>query len=142
MVTLRSATTLARALGLILLCTGCATQRPVLYPNTQYQAADRTTVDADIEACIQLANASGAGNDKNGGIATDAAGNAAVGAAAGAAGGAVYGNAGRGAVAGAAAAGAGSLVRGLLRSGEPGSLHRSFVEKCLRDKGYQPIGWK
>ena len=25
---------------------------------------------------------------------------------------------------------------------EPDPVYRNFVEKCLRDKGYEPIGWQ
>ncbi|MBW2448714.1 MAG: hypothetical protein JRG83_22750, partial [Deltaproteobacteria bacterium] len=55
---------------------------------------------------------------------------------------AVRGHAGRGAATGAAGAAAGGLVRGLFRSREPDPVERRFVEQCLRDRGYQPIGWR
>ena len=37
---------------------------------------------------------------------------------------------------------AGGLVRGLLRWREPDPVERRFVEQCLRERGYQPIGWR
>ena len=37
---------------------------------------------------------------------------------------------------------AGTLMRGLLRKDRPDSLHRAFVERCLRERGYDPIGWR
>ena len=47
-----------------------------------------------------------------------------------------------GAAAGAAGGGAGGLMRGAWKSGDPDEIERRFVEQCLRDKGYQVIGWK
>ena len=76
----------------------------------------------------------------------DAAGNvaktAAIGAAAGAAGGAVRGRAGRGAATGAAAAGAGATMREVFRSRQPDSVTKGYVDRCLRERGYNVIGWE
>ena len=47
-----------------------------------------------------------------------------------------------GAGAGAAGGAAGALTRGVIRSGDPDPVYQRFVEKCLRDKGYEPIGWR
>ena len=42
-----------------------------------------------------------------------------------------------------AAAGAiGGLFRGLFRSREPDPVFRNYVDQCLRERGYQPIGWR
>jgi hypothetical protein len=30
----------------------------------------------------------------------------------------------------------------MLNSGKPDPVFKKFVEQCLRDKGYQPIGWR
>ncbi len=78
--------------------------------------------------------------------ATDSGKNVAVstakGAAVGGAAGAVTGRPGRGFAAGAAGGGAGGLVRGAMKSGDPDQIERRFVEQCMRDMGYQVIGWK
>jgi hypothetical protein len=29
-----------------------------------------------------------------------------------------------------------------MKSGDPGVIYRGFVERCLREKGYDVIGWK
>jgi hypothetical protein len=34
------------------------------------------------------------------------------------------------------------LVRGALTSGDPDPVFRNFVDRCLREKGYDPIGWR
>jgi hypothetical protein len=119
----------------------CAAKRPVLYPNTMLKDVGIAAAEADIDDCIDLARKYGADSDKNSEIAKDTAENAAVTGVAGAAAGAVYDNAGKGAAAGAAAAGSATLTRGLFRSDEPGPIFRGFVDRCLREKGYEPIGW-
>jgi hypothetical protein len=131
-------TTLAAALLLV----GCAAKRPVLYPNDHYQQVGAAAADADVDACISLAEAHGNTADQSGKVATNTAVGAGVGAAGGAAVGAVLGNAGRGAAAGAAGGGVTGLVRGLAKASEPEPIFKRFVEHCLTERGYKPIGWK
>lgn len=122
---------------------GCAQQRPVLYPNSHLAYVGQEKAQSDIDACMRLAKKYGAGKNKEEKIARDTAAGAAVGAAAGAAIGAVFGNnVGRAAGAGAAGAGAATLTRKTIDSGEPDPLFRRFVEKCLHEKGYETIGWQ
>ena len=52
------------------------------------------------------------------------------------------GSAGRGAGAGAAVGAVGGLASGLFKSSEPDPLYKSYVDTCLRERGYQTIGWK
>jgi len=113
----------------------CAAKRPVLYPNYHLTMVGQEIAASDIDACMELARNYGAGDDKG-------ETGAAVGGATGAAVGAVVGNLGKGAGAGAAGGAAGALTRGVIRSGDPDPVYRRFVEKCLRDKGYEPIGWR
>jgi len=120
----------------------CAPQRPVLYPNAQLKKVGKTIAESDIDACIQLANDYGAKENSGARVAKDTGKGATVGGAAGAAVGAVTGNLGRGAAVGAAGGGAGAMTRSALKSGEPGPVFKKFVEQCLQDKGYQPIGWR
>ncbi|MBE9520168.1 MAG: cell envelope biogenesis protein OmpA, partial [Proteobacteria bacterium] len=67
---------------------------------------------------------------------------ATTGAVVGGAVGAVDGRAGKGAAVGAAGGGSAGMMRGAWKSGDPDNIERRFVEQCLRDKGYQVIGWK
>lgn len=120
----------------------CAQQRPVLYPNAQLERVGKSAAEADIDACIRLATDYGAKEDGGMKVAKDTGTGAAIGGAAGAAVGAVTGNLGRGAAAGAAGGGAAAMTRSALNSGKPDPVFKNFVEKCLRDKGYQPIGWR
>lgn len=121
---------------------GCADKRPVLYPNAHLNRVGPEAAQRDIDACIQFARDGGADSSKAAEVAKSTAGGAAIGGAVGAATGAVLGNLGRGAAAGAAGGAAGGLVRGGLASGEPDPVFRNFVDRCLREKGYDPIGWR
>ena len=56
--------------------------------------------------------------------------------------GAFSGNYGRSVAEGAAMGGALGLAHGAVAAGSPDEVHRRFVETCLGDKGYKPIGWK
>ena len=120
----------------------CAQQRPVLYPNAHLKYVGKETAESDIEDCLQLAADYGAKEDSGAKVAKDTAKGAAVGGATGTAVGAVTGNLGVGAAAGAAGGGAASMTRSIMDSSKPGPLYKKFVDQCLRDKGYQPIGWR
>ena len=106
--------------------------------------------EVEIEECrvrAEQAGASGSGAEQAGELAKDTAGRAGAGAAAGAAGGAIRGNAGIGAAIGAATAASWGVVRGGFRwlfgaRRDTTSLERRFVERCLRERGYDVIGWK
>jgi len=127
---------------LVLAVGSCAQQRPVLYPNAHLRYVGEEAAAVDSDECIQLAIDYGAKEDRGTRVAKDTAKGAAVGGAAGTAVGAVTGNVGRGAAAGAAGGGAASMTRSMLNSGKPDPVFKRFVEQCLRDKGYQPIGWR
>jgi outer membrane lipoprotein SlyB len=129
-------------IGAAVLLSACAKKRPVLYPNATYNSAGAAAAQADIDNCIQMAANYGHETETGKNLAKSTAGGAAVGAAVGGAVGLVTGNPGRGLAAGAAGGGAGGLTRGALKSGDPDEIERRFVEQCLRDKGYQVIGWK
>jgi len=120
----------------------CAAKRPVLYPNEQYRKAGVEVSQVDIDTCIRLAK-TGVG-DTN--VAASTAGRSVVGAGAGAAvgavGGAITGNAGGGAAVGAATGGTAGLLSGLWGRRDHDPTFMAYVDTCLREKGYQPIGWK
>lgn len=136
--------------GLLWLLIGCSVQRPVLYPNAKFNDSGAQVAERDIDRCMQKAEEHVSSGEGSGNVAEStavAAGTgAAIGAAGGAAGGAIIGQAGRGAAVGAAGGGAAGATRGLLRgvlgSRRPDPIFKSFVNRCLRDKGYDPIGWK
>jgi hypothetical protein len=129
-------------ISIAVISAACAKKRPVLYPNATYQAAGPSVAQSDIDDCIQMAADYGHATDQGKKVAGSTAKGAAVGAAVGGAVGLVTGSPGRGLAAGAAGGGAGGAARGAMKSGDPDEIERRFVEQCLRDKGYQVVGWK
>jgi hypothetical protein len=121
---------------------GCADKRPVLYPNAHLKQVGEEAARRDVDACIRYAQERGAEGSKSAEIAKNTAGGAAMGGAVGAATGAVLGNLGRGTAAGAAGGAAGGLVKGIFDSSDPDPVFKNFVDRCLREKGYESIGWK
>lgn len=128
--------------AVLLVLAGCATQRPVLYPNAKYNQVGPEVAQRDVDDCIQLAEQHGITHSSGEKVARRGAEGAAIGGAAGAAAGAVRGNVGERAATGAAAGAAAAATHGAIHSGEPGSVYRGFVQRCLREKGYDVIGWK
>lgn len=121
---------------------GCGSMRPVLYPNGHLKQVGQVTADKDTDSCMQMAKDYKAGNEKAKEIAKDTGKTAAVGAATGAVIGAITGNAGVGAAIGGAGGGTAALGSGMMRSDQPDPVFQQFVEQCLRERGYQPVGWK
>ena len=120
----------------------CSAKRPVLYPDVHYQRMGKTRAEQDIDACVRLGRSAGLEESRASRVAKQAGTDAAVGGAAGGAYGMVRGDAGKRAAGGAAAGAAAGTVRGTLRSGDPDPILRRYVERCLRDKGYEVIGWR
>ena len=129
-------------IGIAAMMTGCAKKRPVLYPNVTYKAAGATVAQADIDQCFKLAADHGLETDAEKNVAVATAKGASTGAVVGGAVGAVQGRPGKGAAVGAAGAGSAGMMREAWKSGDPDDIERRFVEQCLREKGYQVIGWK
>ncbi|HWO43303.1 MAG TPA: hypothetical protein VNO43_15995 [Candidatus Eisenbacteria bacterium] len=135
------------AMGFALIAfAACSSQRPVLSSNEHLMRVGPNTAERDVEECMQRAQAVTHEQADKQNVAANTVAGAAVGAAAGGAGGAVVGRAGQGAAAGAAGGAAASLTAGLLRalftSKPPDPFYRGLVDRCLRDKGYEPAGWK
>jgi len=129
----------------ILCVNGCSgTLRPVLYPNTHYQAVGESVARTDVDDCMHMAEEYGARVSGGKDIARDTLAGAAIGGAAAAAWGAVRndGDVGNRAVAGAAAGGAAGLVKGALRAGTPSETSKNFVNRCLIERGYDVVGWQ
>jgi len=129
-------------LSCLLLLVACSQKRPVLYPNYHLQEVGDEVAQTEIDECIRFAKEYGASSSSSGEVAKSTGKGGAVGAAGGAASGAVLGSVGRGAAAGAAGGAAIGCLQGLFRSPEPDPVFRQFVERCLREQGFEPIGWK
>lgn len=139
---IRDAIVVLAALGAV---AGCAGQpRPILYPNAHLSAVGQARADADLAECRRLAETAGAsaGSGQGEQAARDAAVGGAIGGATGAAGGAVLGRPGTGAAVGAATGATANFMRSLFRRDQPSQAYRGFVDRCLRERGYEPVGWE
>lgn len=130
---------------LIALLAGCAAaeKRPVLYPNDKLRRVGEAQARRDVDHCIAQAENAGASGSGGGPVGRGAAEGAAVGGATAGVASAIHGgrvleNAAKGAAIGATA----GAVHGAFRSGGPDPIHRNFVQRCLRDLGYDVIGWR
>ena len=112
----------------VLFLAGCAAQSPVLYPNEHLKGVGDSRAQIDIEECSRQAESYVRANP-----GAKVVGSAVV---------AVTGHIGRGALVGGVAGAATGLVRGIYKSSQPSPVYKAFVNRCLRDKGYDPIGWE
>ena len=120
---------------------GCAAQSPVLYPNEYLKNAGEAKAQSDIEECSRLAEVyvkANPGAKVVGDTIVGGAGGGLVGGAVGA----VTGNIGRGSAIGAVAGATSGLVRGIYKASKPSPVYKAFVNRCLKEKGYDPIGWE
>jgi len=134
-------------LGIVL--AGCAamSRTPVFYPNAKFKQVGESVAQKDVDECTTLAEKAGAASFSGSAAASSAARTGMQGAAMGAAGaavasmlsgGSIVGDAARGAAIGGAAGAAGGAVAGGY--GDP--MFRTFVGRCLGERGYEVIGWK
>jgi hypothetical protein len=130
----------------LLASAGCATQRPVLYSNDHLKRVGSSVAERDPNDCLRQVEKYVASNGRVDSAVNRAATGAVTGgtidAAAGAAGGAIVGHAGTGAAIGGAAGATRGLILGLWVTQNPSPVYRNFVNRCLRDKSYDPIGWQ
>ncbi len=125
-----------------LLLVGCAGPKPVLYPNDYYETVGQEQAELDIAECQELADTRISSNSKGKDVAQGTAVGAGVGAASGAVIGGIQGSAGKGAAVGAAVGATGGLLRSVLRKSGPSRTYKNFVNTCLKEQGYKPIGWE
>jgi hypothetical protein len=138
----RSDSRLARAavFALLAVAFGCTAARPVLYENATLQERGPEAAAAAIEQCIAAAEAHASSDTAR--VVRQTATSGAVGAATGAVIGAIAGAPGTGAAIGAAGSATASLLRGAIGSRELDSIQRGYVDRCLREQGYDPMGWR
>jgi len=129
---------------ILFLVAGCAISKPILYPNAHFKEVGEDVADRDIDECREMAKDAGAtaSQGKGGQVAGSTAAGGAIGSASGAVGGAVVGHPGRGAMVGAAAGATGGFLRGLFRRSPPSNAYKQFVQRCLKERGYDPVGWE
>lgn len=134
--------TVSLALAAAVVLVACASaQRPVLYPNAHLKNVGDASAQRDIDDCMRLADDAGVAKSNNQ-VARSGAQGAAVGATAAGVGTLIRGGSvGEGALAGAAVGGAAGAVRGAFHN-DANPTYRNFVQRCLRDRGYDVIGWQ
>src|SRR5690606_14473808 len=126
----------------LMVLAGCSGSRTKVSPNVHFQEVGEEQAEKDIVACETLAKEHVPHSDAGEHVVGQTAIGAAIGAAGGAVIGLLTGDAGIGAAFGAAAGAAQGLVRGFLAAGssEPNPAYQNFVNRCLKEAGYEPTG--
>ena len=133
------------ALTQICFVSACASApKPILYPNDHLAEVGEEQSKSDIETCRNQADAAGANRDpdKVKQVAKSGAKGAAIGAVGGVVGGAISGGVGRGAAIGAATGATVGVLSAAMRKPPVSEAHRNYVNRCLAEKGYEPMGWE
>lgn len=137
---------------LVLSLSACASKghnsssaQPVFYPNAKLQAVGQERARQDAGVCMDQARAADLSPEENdNAVVRGAEKGAAVGGVVGAVGALVRGRGIERVVeqgaAGAVVGGSAGAVSGAFHS-RPSSIYRHFVQRCLKDKGYDVIGW-
>ncbi|WP_319407188.1 cell envelope biogenesis protein OmpA [uncultured Desulfosarcina sp.] len=127
----------------LLMVSACSAKRPVFYPNDHLQTVGKTQARADADQCMAEAKEYGVKNDAGKTVGGRAVKGATLGAAISAVVSAVLGgNVGRAAGAGAAGGATAGAVSGAIDADEPDAVFRNYVNRCLRERGYEVIGWQ
>ena len=121
---------------------GCASKRPVLYPNAMYEELGEASADEIVNSCLERARAADLSDSRTKGAAKGGSVGSVIGAVIGGAIGWIFGNPGKGAAAGAVHGGGTGAISGASNAGESAPTFRGFVETCLREDGLKPIGWR
>lgn len=140
------------ALLALLLLAGCATTgpsspsaRPVFYPNATLDRIGNAAAQQETDRCIASAQAAGlTPEEKSGNVEKGAVKGAAAGGTAAAVNALIHGRGvGRAVVSGAEGAVVGGSVGAVAGSfqDKPNPTYRNYVQRCLRDKGLDVIGW-
>ncbi len=125
---------------------GSASARPVLYPNATLNRVGDAQGRMEVNACLSRAQASGLNPSQSSNEVGRRAGEgAAVGGVASAIGALITGRGGEGLLragaTGAAVGGSAGAVSGAFHNDKPNGVYRSFVQRCLSEKGFDVIGW-
>lgn len=130
--------------GIVLLMTACGAKRPVFYPNAHLYEVGKAQSRIDMDQCMELARWNGVDTGTGRQVGSRVVRGAAVGGATTAVFWTVLGrgNALRAAGAGAAAGAVAGAISGAFDAGDPDVVFKRYVERCLREKGYDVIGWQ
>ena len=125
---------------------GSASARPVLYPNATLNRVGDAQGRMEVNACLSRAQAAGLSpSQSTNEVGRRAGEGAAVGGVASAIGALINGRGGEGLLragaTGAAVGGSAGAVSGAFHNDKPNGVYRSFVQRCLSEKGFDVIGW-
>lgn len=128
---------------LLLLLAGCATdsKRPLFYFGSYQVPVSKAQSERDTNECMALARQAGVPENRDGEVAKKAASGTLLGGIAAGAWSLVRGNGSENMLAGAVAGGATGAAKGAIDSTEQSPIFRKYVERCLRERGYDVIGW-
>ncbi len=119
--------------------------KPVLYPNAAFNRVGEAQAQNEVAACQSRASAAGLRSQQDNQMAQRAGEGAAVAGVASAVGALVFGRGAEGLLragaGGAAIGGAAGATQAAVRGGRPNTGYRSFVQRCLGEKGFDVIGW-
>ena len=125
--------------SLLLVTVGCSPSRvePAIFPNTHFNDVGEAGVQRDIDECNALATRYVKDAEIFNKVARDTLTGGVIGSAAGALGGVITGgNVGRSVGAGAAIGVIIPLLQSIFQSTDSTPSRTTFVEYCLRDRGY------
>jgi hypothetical protein len=127
-----------------LLLVGCASSSPIVYQQHPAGGAVSTRVAQDISQCRQRATAAVGTNARQATAAGEIGRIGAVGFVGTAVGSLVAGSADAWsrARAGAAGGAAGMATKLLLEWNEPDEVHQEYVQRCLKERGHDVLGWR
>ena len=142
--TVRAMRKLAQVCLLTVCVASCVAPKPILYPNEHYKVGGMKRLNRRSTTAARWPRMSARtpSQGKTGRVAGNTAGGGAVGSAAVAVGDAVVGHPGRGAMVGAASGATAGFLRGLFRRSAPSQAYKQFVQRCLTERGYEPVGWE
>ena len=123
-------------------CASSSSKRPVFYPNAHIQYVGQAQAQRDTNDCMALASEYGVATTKDGEIAKRTGKGAVLGGVGAGAWGLFRGDAAERAAAGAAAGAATGAATGAFESTELSPTFQRFVNRCLRERGYDVIGWE
>ncbi len=127
----------------LLILSACSAKRPAFYPNDHLQTVGKAQARADADRCMAEAKDYGVKANTGKTVGGKAVRGATIGAAISAVVSAVLGgNVGRAAGAGAAGGAAAGAVDGAFDADEPDAVFKNYVDRCLREMGYELIGWQ
>ena len=127
----------------LFILSACSAKRPMFYPNDHLKTVGKAQARADADQCMAEAKEYGVKNDAGKAVGGKAVKGAAIGAATSAVVSAVLGgDVGRAAGAGAAGGATAGAMSGAFDADEPDPVFKNYVSRCLREKGYEVIGWQ